>query len=135
MNAIGALAERSIMMTSVEVVVGEEGAKLAVGAVVVLEEEEATAVAEETGMREELTMVEERLVMAGETKSGLAALAIAAMGGEVAAMAAEWEVAVVAVASMKLAGTLLSELAELAEGAIAKVVAEEAVEAAICAAW
>ena len=115
------------MMTSVEVAVGEEGAK-------------PTAAVEETGMREDVTMVEERSVMAGEMRSGFAALtmaAMAAMEGEVAAMAAEGEVAEVAVAgaSMKLAGSLLSEFAELAEGAMAEVVAEVTVAAAICAAW
>ena len=111
------------MMTSVGLAVRKEGAK-------------PTAAVEETGMREELTMVEVRSVMAGEMRSGFAALAMAAMEGEVAAMAAEGEVAEVAMAgaSMKLAGSLLSELAELAEGAIAEVVAEVTVAAAICAA-
>ena len=110
------------MMTSVGLAVRKEGAK-------------PTAAVEETGMREDVTMVEERSVMAGETRSGFAALAMAAMEGEVAAMAAEGEVAVVPVAAMKLAGMLLSELAELAEGAMAEVVAEVTVAAAICAAW
>ena len=131
------------MMTSVEVVVGEEGAtateeELTKGPVVVLGEEGATAAVEVTGMREELTMVEARSVMAGETISVFATLAIAAMAVEVAAvaMAAVGEVAVVTVAAMGLAGALLAELSvsEVAEGAIAEVVAEVAMEAAICTA-